>query len=57
MHTLYRIIVGTSQCVQSAVELMMETVIISVGTSSLSGSFYNSYSNNTCKPWPCSHCM
>ena len=29
-----------------------EDSIISVDTSSLSGGFCTSYSNNTCKPWP-----
>ena len=48
MHSLYRIVVGASQYALSAVKLIME--IVSVGTSSLSGSLFNYYTNNTYKP-------
>ena len=53
MHLLYRIAScwSFSACPVSC-KVDDEDSIISVGTSSLSGSFCNSYSNNTCKPWP-----
>ena len=38
------------------IEVDDEDSIISVGISSLSGSFCTSYSNNTYKPWPVTVC-
>ena len=52
MHSLYAgpmLELLSTLYVLSAVKLMMETVSYQLGASSLSGSFCNSCSNDTCK--------